>query len=81
MQAKRKAGEGARLRFNGPATLVSEKLPETFLLDPSQRREVHIGREVQLGGLVLDCDEQTRMISRRHARLLYLDEGQWKVCA
>ena len=81
MQAKRKAGEQARLRFNGPAKLVSEKLPETFLLDPAQWREVHVGREVQPGGLVLDSGEQTCMVSRKHARLLYLNDGQWKVCA
>ncbi len=69
----------SRLRYNGPAALVSEMLPETFLLDPTQRREVHVGREVQPGGLVLDSGEQKLMISRRHAKLLYLDEGRWKL--
>jgi hypothetical protein len=72
-------GERARLRFNGPAALVSEMLPKTFLLDPTQRREVHVGREVPPGGLALDCGEQALMISRRHAKLLYLDEGRWKL--
>ena len=42
-------------------------------------RDCASGREVPPGGLALDSGEQALMISRRHAKLQYLDEGRWKL--
>ena len=62
----------AVLRFAGAAELVCETLPQTFVLDPAQRREVVVGRE----GLSPRC---ACVLQGRH-RAVWGKRGKMCVC-